>query len=240
MAPPRKPKIGMQRPTAKPAGKPKEKPPEKPKTAEKPKTTYLKALQDPKNDIEGVPKPPKPKPSSENGKEEEWQTVDNTKLLRSDTQKKEIARIVPLLAKIIMNGKKANTNRIEKWQVTTFHKLQQYIEDNPSRAKESYTQLKIVAKNIGHASLFDARKEPTPRKESKQKPQFSPASLNDEFDENQEFDVVDSPKAEDKNNQDMPDLFHPDDNEEEEPKNNEPEEENSLPELVQRDGESST
>jgi hypothetical protein len=97
--------------------------------------------------------------------------------------------------------------------------------------------LKIVAKNIGHASLFDVRKEPTPRKESKQKPQFSPASLNDEFDDNQEFDA-DSPDADAK---DMPDLFHQDDNAEAvEPQDNEPEEENSLPELANGDGESST
>jgi hypothetical protein len=235
MAPPRQPKIGMERPTAKPAGKPKEKPKEeKPKTSEKPELTHPKSIQDPKNDAEGAPETPEPKPSSKN---EGWQTVDNTKLLQSDTQKKEIARIVPLLDKIIMNGKKANANRIEQWQATTFQKLQKFIEDNPSRAKESHTHLKIVAKNVGHASLFDVRKEPTPRKESKQKPQFSPTSLNDEFDENQEFDV-ESPDADAK---DMPNLFYQDDNAEiVEPQDNEPEEENSLPELDNRDGESST
>jgi hypothetical protein len=138
---------------------------------------------------------------------------------------------------VIMNSKKANANRIEQWQVTTFRKLQQFIEDNPSRAKESHTQLKIVAKNVGHVSLFDVRKEPTPRKESKQKLQFSPASLNNEFDENQEFDA-DSPNADTK---DMLDLFYQDDNAEAvERQDCEPEEKNSLPELANRDGESST
>jgi hypothetical protein len=223
--PPRQPKIGMERPTAKPAGKPKEKWKE-----ENPKTAHPKPIQDPKNDTEGAPKIPKPKPSSA-----EWQTVDNTKLLRSDTQKKEIARIVPLLDNIIRNGTKANTNRIEQWQVTTFRKLQQFIEDSPSKAKESYTRLKIVAKNIGHASLFDVRREPTPRKESEQKPQFSPTSLNDEFDENQEFDV-DSPNVD---TEDMPDLFYQD-ADAVEPQENEPDEEKSMPELANRDGENST
>jgi hypothetical protein len=108
-----------------------------------------------------------------------------------------------------------------------------------SRAKESYTHLKIVAKNVGHASLFDVRKETTPRKESKQKPQFSPTSLNDEFDENQEFDV-DSPDED--TTKDMPDLFYQDDKAEiVKPQDNKPEEEkHSLPELDNREGESST
>jgi hypothetical protein len=49
----------MERPNAQPAGKPKEKrKEEKPKTAEKPKLTHPKSIQDPKNDVEGAPKTP--------------------------------------------------------------------------------------------------------------------------------------------------------------------------------------
>jgi hypothetical protein len=49
----------MERPNAQPAGKPKEKRKEKkPKTAEKPKLTHPKSIQDSKNDVEGAPKTP--------------------------------------------------------------------------------------------------------------------------------------------------------------------------------------
>jgi hypothetical protein len=55
----KQPMIGMERPNTQPAGKPKEKrKDEKPKTAEKPKLTHPKSIQDPKNDVEGVPKTP--------------------------------------------------------------------------------------------------------------------------------------------------------------------------------------
>ena len=58
-----------------------------------------------------------------------WHTVtDPTKqphehILRSDTQRKDILRLIPQMDTIIRKNKKANGKRIEQWQVTKFRDL---------------------------------------------------------------------------------------------------------------------
>ena len=123
--PTRKPKVSLQRSAVKPAGKPKE----KPKPTEKPNATHPK----PDN-----PRKETTKPDEETlpttGKEEEWQPVSTKHLLRSDTNRKEIQRILPLLESFIKKNGKSNTNKIPQWQITKFRELKHKI-DNTEPAK---------------------------------------------------------------------------------------------------------
>ena len=82
----------------------------------------------------------------------------------------DILRILPLLDTIFMKDKQANGTEIKQWQVTKFHALRDKItrtDHAKIKGRESYFRLKTIAKNIGHATLFDSKKEPTPRKEPK-------------------------------------------------------------------------
>ena len=75
-----------------------------------------------------------------------------------------------------------------------------------SKARTSYFELKSIAKSIGHPSLFASKRRPTPKKTPKtQIPRFSPASLTEVFEqEEEEFDFEDPPEI-----TDLPDLDSP-------------------------------
>jgi hypothetical protein len=141
----------------------------------------------------------------------EWQKVSPKHLLRSDTQRKDIQKIAPQL-ELFINKKTETkgTTRLEQWQVTNFRKLKAKIDNtDPADLKvcDICFKLRTLARSIGQGALFDPKKVPTPQKGSKPKhmpSQFSPVSLDEEFEENQdkEFDMESLESNEDP----MPDL----------------------------------
>jgi hypothetical protein len=218
----RKPKVGLQRPPAKPLVKPKAKSIDqqelnKDRNADNPKNI---TAEDHKNinithensmDITQETSTKHKPPSTTNDKEEEWQRVSPKYLTRSDTQRKDIARIMPKIDAIIHKKIKSTTDKIPQWQITKFRTLKNHIETtNPSqlKVKDIYSQMRTIAKNIGQSALFD--RKPIPRKTTKRTThatQFTPESLNDEFDENRakdDFDMDSLPTEQEP----MPDLHY--------------------------------
>jgi hypothetical protein len=128
--------------------------------------------------------------------EEAWKNVNPRHSTRSDTQKRNIERIVPQLEELIEKKK----GKIPHSQIDKFRELQKYIlRPDPSepQLKDTHTKMKTVAQNIGHPELFVPRTdEPAPneteqiRKEeetpSAMNQQLSPASLDLEFDKQQQ------------------------------------------------------
>ena len=98
MAPPRKPKNGLEKPIRKSDGTPRENPKEKLSwnVATNDKRTSETGLQNPKNNT--TMEKHTLKPDTETVKAQDvWQTVHGNRghLFRSDTQKKDISRILP-------------------------------------------------------------------------------------------------------------------------------------------------
>jgi hypothetical protein len=111
MIPTRKPKIGIQRPSDKPSGKPLEKPTAKP-------LMYPTAFdgakkQPPEEALKNVNKKQPPD-------EEAWKNVNPRHSTRSDTQKKDIERIMPQLEELIQKQKA----EIPHSQIDKFRELQ--------------------------------------------------------------------------------------------------------------------
>ena len=127
---PWKPTSGIERSTGTLAGTPRDKPKEKPEwTASRDNTKVTHS--DSKNlKINTTNKKTHPNTLTPNANEQDvWHTVTGpTKqphehLLRSDTQKKDILRILPQMDKIVWKNKKSNGKKIEQWQVTKFWDL---------------------------------------------------------------------------------------------------------------------
>jgi hypothetical protein len=73
--------------------------------------------------------------------------------------------------------------------------------------RNTHNRLKTVAQSIGHVELFASEKSKSTPRKLKNSKQLS-SNLNEEFEENQkeqEFDM-----ESDKNNEEMPDLHHQD------------------------------
>ena len=251
MAPPRKPKIGLQRPEPKPAGKPKEKPKT---TEERNKTTPTSTIQDLKNRIQEHREISKPDTLITTEKDEEWRTVPTATRhsLRSDTQRKDVQRIMPQLESIINKNKKANMTKIEQWQITKFRDLKEKMETTEpaqSKVKDIYFQMRTIARNIGYGTLFDHKKTPTPKKTPNSKritkeTQLTQNSLNDEFEENQDEDEdafdMDSSSIEEQE-ETMPELHYDDEKEEESNEQDDSEDgDNSTPGLALRQSENNS
>jgi hypothetical protein len=173
------------------------------KATEAAKATYASALN-------------KPEPLSKNEKDEDWNYVGSTlnKHLRSDTQRREIQNIFPLLEAIITQSRKTNKPKFEQWKISKFEALKRTLETTEPAAlkvKDFHQKMKALAKNLGQEELFNIKKVPTPKKMPKPMPtqpattQFSPLSLNDEFADN-EYDFDDNENELEPDISDMPDL----------------------------------
>jgi hypothetical protein len=115
----------------------------------------------------------------------------------------------------------STTEKINQWQITKFRALKEHVTTtDPAqiKVKDTHAQLKTLAKSIGHPKLFNAKKndepnarvEPT-RKQSPTATQFSPESLHNEFDKNQEETEFDLDSLEQEpDNSDMPELDYDD------------------------------
>jgi hypothetical protein len=245
MAPPRKPKVGIQRPQPKPAGKPKEKP-EKPKGIHKQDVTYMHALKGTppkkpqKDDTERLKKPQKddterPKKTTQEENSDytqgtEWTHLPPKHLTRSDTQRKDIERVMPKLEELIQKKTKSPTKKLPQWLIHKFQTLQAHVTETDRQdlnVKETHTQMKFIAKNIGHLELFHENrnnKTTPPRKSTHDKtPSKNPsptASSRDELKQNQdstnfelemtaeEYDL--ESLGQETDTSDMPDLQHGD------------------------------
>ena len=114
MGPPRKPKNGLDKPIRKSAGTPREDPKEKLpwNVATNDKKTSDTGLQDPKNNT--TTEKHALRPDTETAEVQDlWQTVHGNRghLLQSDTQKKDIARILPVMENIFRKNKTADEKK---------------------------------------------------------------------------------------------------------------------------------
>ena len=211
MGTPRKPTNGLERSTGTLAGTPRDEPKEKPKritTTDDTKATHSDR-KNPKTDT--TDEKTHPTTLSANANEQDvWHTVTgptHEHTLRSDTQRKDILRLLPQMDMLIRKNKKANGKKIEQWIATKFKDLKQKInasDPNNLKPKDAYVQLRTVARNIGFGTLFETKKQPTPRKaaNNKTKDNHLPpaASLKTAFEiEEKEFDL-------DSDISDVPDL----------------------------------
>ena len=164
MGPPRKPKIGLQRPSRKSAGKSQDNPKEEPKTTEGQKPIDLKTSDKPGTTFLTGTKTQEDKTlklSDYTETQGTWQPV-GSKNLRSDTLRKDIERIMPELEATIRTRHKSSTEKIPQWQNTKFRDLQKHLENTKPgdlKLRSVHTQMKAIAKFLGKMDLFDNSKK---------------------------------------------------------------------------------
>jgi hypothetical protein len=144
MAPPRKPKIGLDRPKAKSAEKPREQP------KEKQKEKYPNSLPSKLNNNQQKEQPKTKTPH-------EWKQVAPKHVTCSEEQQREIARIMPQLEEIIKTPTDSTGKKLPHWLTNKFRELKQHVEKtnrSELKVKETFMNMKNIARSLGHLELF--------------------------------------------------------------------------------------